>query len=251
MSDDVVYHFRIWPHFFFDIGRNGFVNKWYLKSEFRRYFSEISVSSSIHVIHTYNVVSTVKTCRNNDFWITEIIVQWLRWIDCTSSNSIYLVSIVVIAVVAASPDANVTQWAAPSKAAKHFSRTSRVGLPLRPYSYLTYTYILFNWKSNPLYFKLLWFNHKFNNWKNSYILNSAGPSCLNVVDNDIGGTTANEFHCSGSCPEWDALVAKCGSFSRNSSIFLFEVPFKFLKRFNVQSKFKPSIHMITYLFVIV
>ena len=150
MSDDVVYHFRIWPHFFFDIGRNSFVNKWYLKSEFRRYFSEISVSSSIHVIHTYNVVSTVKTCRNNDFWITEIIVQWLRWIDCTSSNSNYLVSIVVIAVVAASPDANVTQWAAPSKAAKHFSRTSRVGLPLRPYSYLTYTYILFNWKSNPL-----------------------------------------------------------------------------------------------------
>ena len=48
----------------------------------------------------------------------------------------------------------------------------------------------------------------------SYILKSCGPSCLKVVDKEIGGTTAMEFHCSGSCPEWAALVAKWESFVR-------------------------------------
>lgn len=34
-----------------------------------------------------------------------------------------------------------------------------------------------------------------------------GPCCLNVVDKEIGGTTAMEFHCSGSWPTWIASVA--------------------------------------------
>lgn len=42
---------------------------------------------------------------------------------------------------------------------------------------------------------------------------SPGLYCLNVVDREIGGTTAIDFHCSGSCPTWIASVAKdlnCG-----------------------------------------
>lgn len=34
-----------------------------------------------------------------------------------------------------------------------------------------------------------------------------GPYCLNVVDREIGGTTAIDFHCSGSWPTWIASVA--------------------------------------------
>lgn len=34
-----------------------------------------------------------------------------------------------------------------------------------------------------------------------------GPVCLNVVERDIGGTTAMDFHCSGSWPTWMASVA--------------------------------------------
>ncbi|KAL0604109.1 Zinc finger protein 714 [Plecturocebus cupreus] len=36
-----------------------------------------------------------------------------------------------------------------------------------------------------------------------------GASCLNVVDSEMGGTTALEVHCSGSWPTWMACVAKC------------------------------------------
>ena len=31
---------------------------------------------------------------------------------------------------------------------------------------------------------------------------------LKVVDRDMGGTTAREFHCSGSCPAWIAREPK-------------------------------------------
>lgn len=34
-----------------------------------------------------------------------------------------------------------------------------------------------------------------------------GSSCLNVVESDMGGTTAIELHCSGSWPTWMASVA--------------------------------------------
>lgn len=37
-----------------------------------------------------------------------------------------------------------------------------------------------------------------------------GASCLKVVAIEIGGTTALEFHCSGSWPAWIAKVPKCG-----------------------------------------
>lgn len=43
-----------------------------------------------------------------------------------------------------------------------------------------------------------------------------GPSCLKVVAIEIGGTTALEFHCSGSWPAWIAKVPKCG---KGSSLF--------------------------------
>jgi hypothetical protein len=49
----------------------------------------------------------------------------------------YQESIVVIAVVAANPDAKVMAVFAPSIAASCFSNTSRVGFPLLPYSYLS------------------------------------------------------------------------------------------------------------------
>ena len=49
-------------------------------------------------------------------------------------------------------------------------------------------------------------------------MKSAGPNCLKVVDIVIGGTTAIEAHCSGSCPAWQALVAKDLSFWRNPFI---------------------------------
>jgi len=68
-----------------------------------------------------------------------------------------------------------------SSDAKHFSMQFRVGFPLREYS-------------KPLC--------------------SAGPSCLKVVAMEMGGTTAREFHSSGSFPSWMALVAKCGSTGR-------------------------------------
>ena len=38
----------------------------------------------------------------------------------------------------------------------------------------------------------------------------AGASCLNVVDKVMGGTTAYEFHCSGSWPTCIAFVANPG-----------------------------------------
>lgn len=85
----------------------------------------------------------------------------------------------VMVVVAANPLEKVMACLAPSKEARHCSRTSLVGLPLRPYS---------------------------------YFLKSAGASCLKVVEREIGGTTAMLFHCSGSCPACKALVAKCLSF---------------------------------------
>ena len=49
-----------------------------------------------------------------------------------------------------------------------------------------------------------------------------GASCWYVEDMKIGGTTALEFHCSGSCPAWIAKVPKCGkdfpiAFEVNSS----------------------------------
>ena len=47
--------------------------------------------------------------------------------------------------------------------------------------------------------------------KNRNTRNWAGPSCLKVVDSEIGGTTAMLSHCSGSCPSWIALVANDGS----------------------------------------
>ena len=70
-------------------------------------------------------------------------------------------------VEVASPEEKTQACFAPSSDAMHFSRTSLVGFPLRPYS---------------------------------YILKSAGASCLNVVDMEMGGTTAMEDHCSGSWP---------------------------------------------------
>ena len=45
---------------------------------------------------------------------------------------------------------------------------------------------------------------------------TAGASCLKVVAIEIGGTTALEFHCSGSWPAWIAKVPKCG---KGSSVF--------------------------------
>lgn len=45
-------------------------------------------------------------------------------------------------------------------------------------------------------------------------LNSAGPSCLNVVERDMGGTTAIDDHCSASEPTWMDFVEKCVSFFR-------------------------------------
>lgn len=41
-----------------------------------------------------------------------------------------------------------------------------------------------------------------------------GAPCLNVVDIEMGGTTAREFHCSGSWPSWMACVAKCWKLGR-------------------------------------
>ena len=46
----------------------------------------------------------------------------------------------VIVLVAANPEANVMAYLPPSKAAKHFSKQSRVGFPLREYSYLKWYY---------------------------------------------------------------------------------------------------------------
>ena len=43
-----------------------------------------------------------------------------------------------------------------------------------------------------------------------------GASCLKVVAIEIGGTTALEFHCSGSWPAWIARVPKWG---KESPIF--------------------------------
>ena len=48
----------------------------------------------------------------------------------------------------------------------------------------------------------------------------AGDVCLKVVERERGGTTAKEFHCSGSCPTCNAFVAKCGSFSRYPVILI-------------------------------
>lgn len=42
-----------------------------------------------------------------------------------------------------------------------------------------------------------------------------GAPCLNVVDSEMGGTTAWEVHCSGSWPTWMACVAKCWNLGRN------------------------------------
>ena len=41
-----------------------------------------------------------------------------------------------------------------------------------------------------------------------------GAPCLNVVDSEMGGTTAWEVHCSGSWPTWMACVAKCWNLGR-------------------------------------
>ncbi len=41
-----------------------------------------------------------------------------------------------------------------------------------------------------------------------------------MVAVEIGGTTAMEFHCSGSCPSWVARVAKLGSFLRKPLILV-------------------------------
>ena len=35
-----------------------------------------------------------------------------------------------------------------------------------------------------------------------------GSSCLKVVEREMGGTTALDRHCSGSCPAWMASVPK-------------------------------------------
>merc|ERR1712210_312476 len=48
-----------------------------------------------------------------------------------------------------------------------------------------------------------------------------GDVCLKVVERERGGTTAKEFHCSGSCPTCNAFVAKCRSFSRYPLILCF------------------------------
>ena len=37
-----------------------------------------------------------------------------------------------------------------------------------------------------------------------------GENCLKVVDSEIGGTTAKDFHCSGSCPACVARVPMWG-----------------------------------------
>ena len=47
---------------------------------------------------------------------------------------------------------------------------------------------------------------------------SPGPACLNVVDIEIGGTTALEVHLSGSCPSWITVVAKLLKGGRHSGI---------------------------------
>lgn len=49
-------------------------------------------------------------------------------------------------------------------------------------------------------------------------LKLAGPSCLNVVAIEIGGTTAIEFHFSGSTPAWIARVAKVLLWGLNPSM---------------------------------
>lgn len=41
-----------------------------------------------------------------------------------------------------------------------------------------------------------------------------GACCLKVVEREMGGTTAAERHCSGSCPAWMACVAKCAKGGR-------------------------------------
>ena len=51
---------------------------------------------------------------------------------------------------------------------------------------------------------------------------SAGANCLKVVAVDIGGTTAMDFHCSGSCPSCSALVAKWGNGVKLSSAAMFD-----------------------------
>ena len=50
----------------------------------------------------------------------------------------------------------------------------------------------------------------YNQYQNDLTACSPGPDCLKVVDIEIKGTTAFEFHCSGSCPAWMASVPKCG-----------------------------------------
>ena len=47
-----------------------------------------------------------------------------------------------------------------------------------------------------------------------------GPLCLNVVDIEIGGTTAIEFHCSGSWPAWRASVLKWGKGLKSAMLSL-------------------------------
>ena len=51
----------------------------------------------------------------------------------------------VIVEVAARPEEKARAYSAPSKAAKHFSRQSLDGLPLRPYSWLKNIYLTKEW----------------------------------------------------------------------------------------------------------
>lgn len=46
---------------------------------------------------------------------------------------------------------------------------------------------------------------------------SAGAGCWKVVEVTMGTTTLREFHCSGSCPAWIAVVAKPAFGTRNPS----------------------------------
>lgn len=48
-----------------------------------------------------------------------------------------------------------------------------------------------------------------------------GARCLKVVAREMGGTTASELHCSGSCPTWIACVAKCWKGGRKPELLFF------------------------------
>ena len=49
-----------------------------------------------------------------------------------------------------------------------------------------------------------------------------GSSWAKVVDNEIGGTTAQDFHCLKSCPAWIASVAKWGKGVKSLSELIFK-----------------------------